>query len=92
MPDEKLKQCFLFKTRIKVFILPIFLYFVLAKILSGNAWPTILIKNNINKYFSDVTNIKPLAYIYIDDRAIKFNGNFNETIDEIKKFEVYWKK
>ena len=50
-----------------------------------------LIENNINKYFYDVTNVKPLAYIYIDDRTLKFNGDYNKTLEEIKNFEVYWK-
>lgn len=50
-----------------------------------------LLKNKIDKYFSDVTNIKPLAYIYIDDRALKFDGDYNQTLSEIKNYKVYWK-
>jgi len=50
-----------------------------------------LIKNNLESYFSDVTNIKPKATIYIDDRAINFNGDYNKTLNEIKDFKVYWK-
>ena len=50
-----------------------------------------LIKNKIDKYFTDVTNNKIPAYIYIDDRAIKFNGDYNETLKEIEDFNVYWK-
>lgn len=48
--------------------------------------------NNIDNYFKDVTNIKIPAYLYIDDRALKFNGNFDETFKEIENFNVYWKK
>ena len=51
-----------------------------------------LIDNKIDKYFIDVTNTKPLACLYIDDRAINFNGNYGKTLEEIEKFEVYWKK
>ena len=47
--------------------------------------------NEIDKYFSDVTKVKNPAYIYIDDRALKFNGNYDETLKEIEKFDVYWK-
>ena len=50
-----------------------------------------LIKNNIDKYFSDITNTKPLAYIYLDDRALKFNGNYDDTLNAIKNYKVYWK-
>jgi len=49
-----------------------------------------LTKNKIDKYFKDITNVKP-AYIYIDDRAIKFDGNYDETLKEIKNFKVHWK-
>ena len=50
-----------------------------------------LIENKLDKYFSDVTNVKPIASIYIDDRALKFNGDYNQTLAEIENFKVYWK-
>ena len=48
-------------------------------------------ENKIDKYFKDVTNVKFSAYIYIDDRAIKFEGNYDKTIKEIESFRVHWK-
>ena len=51
-----------------------------------------LIENDINQYFSSITNIKPPAYIYLDDRALKFNGNYDDTLNAIKNYKVYWKK
>ena len=48
--------------------------------------------NNIDKYFKDVTNVKYPAYIYLDDRAIKFEGDYNKTLEEIENFTVHWKK
>ena len=51
-----------------------------------------LIENDIDKYFTDITNVKVPAYLQIDDRAICFNGDFNKTIEDIKNFKVYWKK
>ena len=51
-----------------------------------------LIKNNIDKYFNNVTNVKVPAFLYIDDRTLQFRGNFKETIVQIKDFKVYWKK
>lgn len=50
-----------------------------------------LVDNNIDKYFIEITNKKPLASIYLDDRAINFDGDYNKTLDEIKNFKVYWK-
>ncbi len=49
-----------------------------------------LIKHNLDKYFTEVTNVKPVAYMYIDDRAIQFNGDYNKTLEEIQNFKVYW--
>jgi len=51
-----------------------------------------LIENKLDKYFSDVTNVKPIASIYIDDRALNFRGDYNQTLAEIENFNVYWKK
>ena len=50
-----------------------------------------LINNDLDKYFKDVTNIKKPAFIYIDDRSLKFKGDYSETLKEIEKFHVYWK-
>ena len=62
--------------------------FTNRKPLSASKW---LIENNLDKYFSDVTNVKPMAVIYIDDRAVKFDGDYNKTLSDIKNFNVYWK-
>lgn len=62
--------------------------FTTRNLLLASKW---LIENNIDKYFKDVTNVKLPAYIYIDDRAIQFNGDFEKLYDEIKNFKVYWK-
>ena len=50
-----------------------------------------LIKNNIDKYFKDVTNIKIPSYLYIDDRTICFRGDYKKALNEIRTFKVYWK-
>jgi len=50
-----------------------------------------LIKNNLDFYFKDVTNTKIPSYLYIDDRCVCFNGNYQDTLDKIDKFKVHWK-
>ncbi len=50
-----------------------------------------LIKNNLDKYFKDVTNIKMPCQLYVDDRTICFKGDYQKTLDEIINFKVYWK-
>ena len=49
-------------------------------------------ENGIDQYFLGVTNNKGPAFIYIDDRALTFNGNFEETLLKIYAFKPFWKK
>ncbi len=51
-----------------------------------------LIDNKIDKYFKDVTNIKLPSDLYVDDRAICFRGDYEDTLDKINNFTVYWKQ
>ena len=48
-------------------------------------------ENGLDKYFEDITSVKYPATIYLDDRAIQFRGDFNETLKDIKNFKPYWK-
>ena len=50
-----------------------------------------LIENKIDKYFSDITNIKVPSILQIDDRAICFKGDFDKLFDEINDFRVWYK-
>ena len=47
---------------------------------------------NLDKYIRKVTNSKPPAVAYIDDRAVRFNGNYEETLEVLKDVNPYWKK
>ncbi|MCQ2738797.1 MAG: HAD family hydrolase [bacterium] len=49
-----------------------------------------LIENKLDSFFKDVTNVKLSSFLYIDDRAMTFNGNYQKTLQEINSFEVYW--
>lgn len=49
-------------------------------------------QHNLLQYVEFVTSYKPKAVAYVDDRAIRFNGDFDETFKEIRKFKPYWKK
>ena len=37
-----------------------------------------------------ITNVKIPAFVYIDDRGLKFNGCFNELLNEVKSYKTYW--
>jgi len=39
---------------------------------------------------SDVTDRKPAAHVFIDDRAICFRGDFGDTLRQIDAFAAHW--
>lgn len=47
--------------------------------------------NNLSDLVTGVTNQKEPAFLIIDDRCIQFNGNYNDMLDEIKNFKVWYK-
>lgn len=51
-----------------------------------------LIENGLDKYVSDVTNVKESAILHIDDRALTFEGDFDETLKKVEDFKVWYKK
>jgi hypothetical protein len=40
----------------------------------------------------EVTNVKYPSLVYIDDRCIKFDGNFSKLVHNLKEYDVYWRK
>ncbi|MBQ7287845.1 MAG: hypothetical protein IJW73_08810 [Candidatus Gastranaerophilales bacterium] len=61
--------------------------FTTRNLLTSAKW---LIENKIDKYFSNITNIKLPSVLLIDDRAICFKGDFDELLNEIEDFKVWW--
>lgn len=45
---------------------------------------------NLDGYIDEVTRVKPPAEVYIDDRGLKFNGNYMELLNELSVFKPYW--
>ena len=50
-----------------------------------------LIENKIDSYFQDITNIKDVCYLYVDDRCVTFDGDYNSLNDKIENFKVWHK-
>ena len=50
-----------------------------------------LVENNIDNFFVDITNIKDLAWLYIDDRCVNFNGSFDSLKNSIETFKPWYK-
>lgn len=51
-----------------------------------------LMENGLDKYVADVTNVKEPAVLHIDDRALTFEGDFDDTLRKIKSFKVWYKR
>ena len=39
---------------------------------------------------SDVTDRKPAAHVFVDDRAVCFRGDFDDTLRQIDAFAAHW--
>lgn len=53
---------------------------------------TWLSDNGLDKYFSGITNIKEACWLIVDDRCIKFNGDYDELLSDIMDFHVWHEK
>ncbi len=49
-----------------------------------------IIKYGLESYISDITNVKELAWLYIDDRCLKFEGDFSLLAGQIKTFKTWY--
>lgn len=49
-------------------------------------------EHGLAKYIHLVTNEKIPAIVYIDDRGLKFEGDFKKTIEQLKTFSVWYKE
>lgn len=49
-----------------------------------------LTKYGIDQYIAFVSNEKPLAHCYVDDRAVQFQGSFYHAYMQIGTFRTFW--
>lgn len=47
-------------------------------------------KNGMLEYVDEVTDRKVPAIVYIDDRAIRFDGDFGLLLQAVQTFEPFW--
>lgn len=50
-----------------------------------------LVENNLDAIIDDVTNVKELAYLYVDDRCITFDGDYDKLESQIDNFKPWYK-
>jgi hypothetical protein len=49
-------------------------------------------EHSLRGYIDLVTDTKAPAVAYIDDRGIRFNGNFDAVFEELLNFKVFWER
>jgi phosphoserine phosphatase len=51
------------------------------------AW---LREHGLQELVAEVTDKKPVAHVYLDDRAICFQGDFEQALRQIRSFKAHW--
>ena len=58
--------------------------------------PTVILRwlrdYNLDMWIDEVVAIKPPAIAYVDDRAVRFDGDYNATLAELDTFTPYWEQ
>lgn len=44
------------------------------------------------EHVSAITSRKPPAHVFVDDRAVCFRGDFDDTLRRIAEFKAHWEK
>lgn len=51
-----------------------------------------LMRHDLAAFVSEVTDRKPPAHVYVDDRAICFQGDFAAALEHIPVFKAHWER
>jgi hypothetical protein len=46
----------------------------------------------LSRYVQEVTDRKPPAHVFVDDRAVRFGGSFSDALREIAQFKAHWEE
>ncbi len=49
-------------------------------------------EHGLAQFVDEVTDRKPPAHAYVDDRAVCFRGDFDDTLKHIGSFRPFWEK
>jgi hypothetical protein len=47
-------------------------------------------EHRLESLVTDVTDRKPAAHVFIDDRAVCFRGDFESTLRDVDRFAAHW--
>jgi len=49
-------------------------------------------ESGLSELVDEVTDRKPPALAYVDDRAVCFRGDYGATLEALRSFEPYWRR
>ena len=49
-------------------------------------------EHDLLRFVDEVTDRKVAAHVFVDDRAVCFRGDFDQTLREIDSFRAHWEK
>lgn len=49
-------------------------------------------EHGLSIYVRHVTNHKPKAFVYIDDRGLKFEGDYDSILEQVDSFHTHWEQ
>jgi len=58
---------------------------------SGDVWRW-LDANGLSAFVDEVTDRKPPAHAFVDDRAVRFDGSFSRALDQVVTFTAHWER
>jgi hypothetical protein len=47
-------------------------------------------RHGLLAWVDEVTDKKPAAHVFVDDRAVCFQGDFEETLEQVLAFRAHW--
>jgi hypothetical protein len=53
----------------------------------ARAW---LEEHGLLRWVSEITDRKPAAHVFVDDRAVCFRGDFGEALQQVLRFRAHW--
>lgn len=46
----------------------------------------------LDRHVAEVTDRKPPAHVFVDDRAVCFRGSFGSALKSVRKFKAHWER
>lgn len=66
-------------------------YRVVILTVRWHEWVSAWLKDNgLASFVDEVTDRKPPAHAYVDDRAVCFQGDFGATLQAVRTFRPFW--